>query len=101
VSDGCYGYAGRSGYAHVNRCYKHAIQDDWSTGTSRQLNTLCPLGWQESPDFLLGTALLSQALRVAMRQHVSDGHYEPTVRNGVNSRFDKASVTNGACGVDR
>jgi len=35
----------------------------------------------------------------AVRQHVSDGHYELTICNGRNAGFDMAGVTDGMRGV--
>ena len=37
----------------------------------------------------------------AIRQHTSDGCYEPTVCSGVNTGFDTAIVADGAQGVAR
>ena len=34
-------------------------------------------------------------------QHVSEGHYEPTVCSSVNAGFDMVGVANGARGVTR
>ena len=37
----------------------------------------------------------------AVRQHASDGHYEPTVCSGVSAGFDTAGMSDGASGVAR
>ena len=51
----------------------------------------CLSGQPESPDSLFAAVPAG-----VVKQHASDGHYEPTIRSGINAGFDTVSVADGA-----
>jgi len=77
-------------------------------GVAEYLATAGPAGYVDVAGYTMRigtTAVAGYAVRGGpagtVRQHASDGLYEPTTCSGVNAGFDTAGVANGARGVAR
>ena len=80
VSNGCYGYAGRSSHAGTNGHYEHAIQDDWRAGAEMAgAAEYVDAARYAMPIWTTGVAGFTAWGSAAgtIRQHAYDGHYEP------------------------
>ena len=81
VTDGRYGYAGRSSYAGTNKCYEHAIRDSWQAAVAT------PLAVARTP-----TA-------GAIGQAVSDGRYEQAIWSSQAARLVPSGIVSMPFGV--